>query len=158
MDLQVIVLVGWKTIELNSSINRNQGDIVMRENPMPCPLPNFGQSSATLSLHSTTTSSRNPARGDVQRPSTGSASSVTQTASVPRPTSGPMPVPYPLTTQSSPLSTLPLPSLHRRRPLLRNLLRPPKNRRCRRPPPVRAGGVTELEAGPAAVETCLSLH
>ncbi len=29
MDLQVICFVGWKTIEVNSSINRNQGDIVM---------------------------------------------------------------------------------------------------------------------------------
>ncbi len=37
---------------------------------MPCPLTNFGQSSATFSPHSTTTSSRNPALGDVQRPST----------------------------------------------------------------------------------------
>ncbi len=42
---------------------------------MPCPLTNFGQSSVTLSPHSTTTSSKNPALGDVQRPSTCHASS-----------------------------------------------------------------------------------
>jgi hypothetical protein len=35
----------------------------------PCPLTNFGQISATLSQHSTRTSSRNPALGDVPRPS-----------------------------------------------------------------------------------------
>jgi hypothetical protein len=35
------------------------------ENLMPCPLTNFGQISATLSPHSTTTSSRNPALGEV---------------------------------------------------------------------------------------------
>ncbi len=82
---------------------------------------------------------------------------VTQTASVPNPpvVRGPMPVPSDDTNANAiePLPTLPLPSLHRRRPLRRNLPRPPKNRRCRRPPPIRAAGeVTELEAGPAAVD------
>ena len=79
---------------------------------------------------------------------------VTQTASVPDP-----PVvlcQYPLTTlmptPSSPLPTLPLQPLHRRRPLLRKLQRPTENRRCRRPPPIRAGEVTKLAAGPAAVD------
>jgi hypothetical protein len=73
-----------------------------------------------------------------------------------QPTRGPMPVPSDDTNANGiePLPTLPLPSLHRRRPLRRNLPRPPKNCqwRCRRPPPIRAGEVTELEAGPAAVD------
>ncbi len=79
---------------------------------------------------------------------------VTQTASVPDPPV--VPCQYPLTTptptQSSPLPTLPLPPLHRCRPLRRKLQRPPKNRRCRRPPPIRVGEVTKLAAGPAAVD------
>jgi hypothetical protein len=69
-----------------------------------------------------------------------------------RPTRGPMPVPSDDANAVKPLPTLPLPSLHRRRPLQRNLRRPPKNRRCRRPPPIRAGEVTKLAAGPAAVD------
>ncbi len=79
---------------------------------------------------------------------------VSQTASVPNP-----PVvlcQYPLTTPtptlSSPLPMLPLPPLHHRRPLQQKLQRPPENRRCRRPPPIRAGEVTKLAAGPAAVD------
>jgi hypothetical protein len=77
---------------------------------------------------------------------------VTQTASVPNP-----PVVHARTLwrhqrqRHRPLPTLPLQSLHRRRPLRRYLQRPPKNRRCRRSPPIRAGEVTEWEAGPAAV-------
>ena len=69
-----------------------------------------------------------------------------------QPTRGPMPVPSDDANAVKPLPTLPLPSLHRRRPLQRNLRRPPKNRRCRRPPPIRAGEVTKLAAGPAAVD------
>ena len=73
-----------------------------------------------------------------------------------QPTRGPMPVPSDDTNANGiePLPTLPLPSLHRRRPLRRNLPRPPKNCQwhCRRPPPIRTGEVTELEAGPAAVD------
>ncbi len=57
-------------------------------NSMPCPLTNFGQSSATLSLHSTRTSSRNPALGDVQRPRPCHQDSIRS-----QPTRGPMPVP-----------------------------------------------------------------
>ncbi len=79
---------------------------------------------------------------------------VTQTASMPDPPV--VPCQYPLTTPtptpSSPLQTLPLPRLHRRRPLQRKLQRPPKNQRCRRPPPIRAREVTKLAAGQAAVD------
>jgi hypothetical protein len=77
MDLQVIFIVGWKTIELNSSMIYQQKPrwYCYVENLMPCPLTNFGQSSVTLSPHSTTISSRNPALGDVQRPRTCPASS-----------------------------------------------------------------------------------
>ena len=61
---------------------------------------------------------------------------VTQTASMPDPPV--VPCQYPLTTptptQSSPLLTLPLPRLHRRRPLRRKLQRPPKNQRLPTPP------------------------
>ncbi len=88
------------------------------------------------------------------RPAALSCPFVTETASVPYP---PMvPCPYPLTTPtptpSSPLPTLPLPSLHRRCSLRRNLQRPLKNRRCQRPPPIRAGEVTKLAAGQAVVD------
>ncbi len=81
---------------------------------------------------------------------------VTQTASMPDPPVVPGPCPYPLTTptpaQSSPLPTLPLPRLHRRQSLRRKLQPPPKNQRCRRPPPIRAGEVTILATGQAAVD------
>ncbi len=63
------------------------------ENPMPCPLTNFGQSYVTLSLHSSTTSSRNPALGDVQRPSTCPASSSDSGAFCDRSNSQPVPGP-----------------------------------------------------------------
>jgi hypothetical protein len=65
-----------------------------------------------------------------------------------------MPVPSDDTNANAvePLPTLPLQSLHRRWPLRRNLPRPPKNRRCERPQPIRAGEVTELEEAPAAVD------
>ncbi len=78
---------------------------------------------------------------------------VTQTASVPDPPVVPCQYPDDANTNAvEPLPTLPLPSLHRRRPLRRNLQRPPKNQRFRRPPPIRAGEVTKLAAGPAAVD------
>ncbi len=79
---------------------------------------------------------------------------ITQTASVLYPSVVPCQYPLmtPTPTPSSPLQTLQLPSLHRSRPLRRNLPSPPKNLRCRRPPPIRAGEVTKLAAGPAAVD------
>ncbi len=70
---------------------------------------------------------------------------VTQTAFVPD--APVVPCQYPLTTPtptlSSPVPTLLLPPLHRRRSLRRKLPRPPKNRCCLCPPPITAGKVTK---------------
>jgi hypothetical protein len=71
-----------------------------------------------------------------------------------QPTRGPMPVPSDdananaVKPPADAASAAPAPQ----RPLRRKLQRPPKNWRCRRPPPIRAGEVTKLAAGPAKVD------
>ncbi len=134
MDLQVIFFVGWKTIELNSSINRNQGDILCGKSDAMPPDEFWTELCDSLTAFYDNILKKSGAGG---RPASKHLSRkfVTQTASVPDPHM--VPCQYPLTTptqtQSSPLPTLPLPSesLQRRRPLRRNLPRPPKNRRRR---------------------------
>ncbi len=126
-------------------------------NSVPCPLMNFGQRSATLSQHSTRTSSRNLELGDILRPSPCPASL------------SPKLHPFP-THQWSHASTLRRckrqccrAPCRRRSSCCRTVTAagpcggsrssaPPKNRRHRRPPPKRAREVTKQAAGPAAVD------
>ncbi len=156
MDRQVFFFVGWKTfkpIELNSSLNRNQGDIVMwKIRSMPPDEFRIELCDSLTAFYDNIL--RKSGAGGRPAAKHLSLKFVTQTVSMPDPPV--VPCQYPLTTptsaQSSPLPTLPLPRLHCRRSLRRKLLPPPKNQRCRRSPPIRAGEVTKLAAGQAAVD------
>jgi hypothetical protein len=94
MDLQVTFFVGWKTIELNSSINRNQGVILLCGKSDSMPPDEFRtELSDSLTTFYDNILKKSCAGG---RPAAKHLSRkfVTQTASVPDPpgTSGPMAV------------------------------------------------------------------